>query len=331
MDCMALFIVLILWAITPKFWYFEMDLVSSSLTPLTSVLAGVAVLLSLASVVVWRQGKPHSELALRVKSWWVIVSVGSSALFLGRVALLALLAFVSYLALKEYLSVIPTRRADRRLLIWAYLAIPLQYTIAYFGSYNLFIIFVPVYMFLFFPTVMVLTGKPERFLSAISTLHWGLMLTVFCLGHLAFVAVLPENGEGLQLLLYLVLMTQVGDVAQYLWGKRFGRRKVVPLISPGKTVEGLVGGVFTITLLSLWLGPFLTPMPWPVALAVGFLVAVAGFVGDVTVSAFKRDLGVKDSSSLIPGHGGILDRVDSLTYTAPLFFHFIRFFYYPAT
>lgn len=106
---------------------------------------------------------------------------------------------------------------------------------------------------------------------------------------------------------------------------------MVPFISPSKTIEGLVGGVFTITLLSLWLGPFLTPMSWPVALAVGFLVAVAGFVGDVTVSAFKRDLGVKDSSSLIPGHGGILDRVDSLTYTAPLFFHFIRFFYYLPT
>lgn len=301
------------------------------LTPVISVLGGVATLLSLASVIVWRQGKPHSELALRVKSWWVIVAVGSSALFLGRVALLVLLAFVSYLALKEYLSVIPTRRADRRLLIWAYLAIPLQYTIIYFENYGMFIIFIPIYMFLFLPMGMVLVGETKRFLSAISTLHWGLMLTVFCLGHLAFIAVLPETREGLQLLLYLVLMTQVGDVAQYLWGKRFGRRKVLPRISPSKTVEGLVGGVFTITLLSLWLGPFLTPMSWPVALAVGFLVAVAGFVGDVTVSAFKRDLGVKDSSSLIPGHGGILDRVDSLTYTAPLFFHFIRFFYYQPT
>lgn len=302
---------------------------SLSLTPVMSVLAGVAVLLSLASVIAWRQGKPKGELALRVRSWWVIVAVGSAALLLGRIALLVLLAFVSFLALKEYLSIIPTRRADRRVLIWAYLAIPLQYTIIYFENYGMFIIFVPVYMFLFLPMVMVLIGETERFLTAISTLHWGLMLTVFCLSHLAFMVVLPESGEGPQLLLYLILMTQVGDVAQYLWGKRFGRRKVLPRVSPSKTAEGLIGGVFTITLLSLWLGPFLTPMSWPLALVVGFLLAVAGFIGDVTISAFKRDLGVKDSSSLIPGHGGILDRVDSLTYTAPLFFHLIRFFYYP--
>ena len=304
---------------------------SLSLMPVVSVLAGVAVLLSLASVIAWRQGKPNSELSLRVRSWWVIVAVGGTALLLGRIALLVLLAFVSFLALKEYLSIIPTRRADRRVLIWAYLAIPLQYTIIYFENYGMFIIFVPIYMFLFLPMVMVLIGETEHFLTAISTLHWGLMLTVFCLAHLAFLVVLPESGEGPQLLLYLVLMTQVGDVAQYLWGKRFGRRKVLPHVSPNKTTEGLIGGVFTITLLSLWLGPFLTPMSWPLALVVGFLLAVAGFIGDVTISAFKRDLGVKDSSSLIPGHGGILDRVDSLTYTAPLFFHLIRFFYYLPT
>lgn len=295
--------------------------------PVTSVLAGVATFLLLASVIVWRQGKPHSELALRVKSWWVIVAIGSSALLLGRVTIIVLLAFVSYLALKEYLSVIPTRRSDRRLLIWAYLTIPLQYTLIYFGNYDMFIIFVPVYMSLFLPMVMVLAGETKHFLSAIGTLHWGLMLTVFCLGHLAIIAVLP-TGESSQLLLYLVLVTQVGDVAQYLWGKRFGRRKILPRVSPSKTVEGLIGGVFTITLLSLWLGPFLTPMSWPTALGVGFLIAIAGFVGDVTISALKRDLGVKDSSSLIPGHGGMLDRVDSLIYTAPLFFHIIRFFYY---
>lgn len=301
---------------------------SLPLTPVIPVLAGVAALLSLASLITWRQGKPNSELALRVRSWWVMVAVGGAALLLGRVALLVLLAFVSFLALKEYLSIIPTRRADRRVLIFAYLAIPLQYTIVYFGDYGSFIIFVPVYMFLFLPTVMVLVGETRRFLTAVSTLHWGLMLTVFCLAHLAFIVVLPGSGEGPQLLLYLVLMTQVGDVSQYLWGKRFGQRKVLPRVSPSKTVEGLVGGVFTIALLSLWLGPFLTPMSRPLALMVGFLLAVAGFFGDVTVSAFKRDLGVKDSSSLIPGHGGILDRVDSLTYTAPLFFHLIRFLYY---
>lgn len=296
--------------------------------PTLWVLGSIAALLSLASILVWRQGNPSGELALRVRSWWVMVGVFGGALLLHRTALIALLAFVSFLALKEYLSVIPTRRADRRVLFWAYLSIPVQYAFVYFENYGMFIIFVPVYMFLFLPMVMTLIGETQRFLTAIGTLHWGLMLTVFCLAHLAFLVVLPPDGEGPQLLLYLVVLTQANDVAQYLWGKRFGRRKVLPSVSPNKTVEGLLGGVATTTLLSLVLGTLLTPMPWYMTLIVGFLLALAGFVGDVSVSAFKRDLGVKDVSSLIPGHGGILDRIDSLTYTAPLFFHIIRFFFY---
>ena len=296
--------------------------------PTLWVLGSIAALLSLASVLVWRQGNPNGELALRVRSWWVLVGVFGGALLLNRTALIVLLAFVSFLALKEYLSVIPTRRADRRVLFWAYLSIPVQYVFVYFENYGMFIIFVPVYMFLFLPMVMTLIGETQRFLTAIGTLHWGLMLTVFCLAHLAFLVVLPPDGEGPQLLLYLVVLTQAGDVAQYLWGKRFGRRKVLPSVSPNKTVAGLLGGVATTTLLSLVLGTLLTPMPWYMTLIVGFLLALAGFVGDVTVSAFKRDLGIKDVSSLIPGHGGILDRVDSLIYTAPLFFHIIRFFFY---
>ena len=299
--------------------------------PTLWVLGAIAALLSLASVLVWRQGDPNGELALRVRSWWLLVGVFGGALLLNRTALIALLAFVSFLALKEYLSVIPTRRADRRVLFWAYGAIPVQYAFVWFENYGMFIIFVPVYMFLFLPMVMTLVGETQRFLTAIGTLHWGLMLTVFCLAHLAFLVVLPPNGEGPQLLLYLVVLTQAGDVAQYLWGKRIGRHKVLPSVSPNKTVEGLLGGVATVTLLSLVLGTLLTPMPWYLALVVGFLLALAGFVGDVTISAFKRDLGIKDASSLIPGHGGILDRVDSLTYTAPLFFHIIRYVFYLPT
>jgi phosphatidate cytidylyltransferase len=300
---------------------------SISWTPVPVVLLGIVALLSLASLAVWRRREPNGELALRVRSWWVIVSLGATALLLGRFSITVFLALVSFLALKEYLSVIPTRRADRRVLIWAYLAIPVQYALVHAGNYTLAISFVPVYLFLFLSAVLVLTGETGNYLIAVSTLFWGLMLTVFCLSHLAMLFAMPGNSEGASLLLYLVLMTQVGDVAQYLWGKQYGKRLVLPSVSPSKTVEGLIGGIITITLLSGLLGPYLTPMSWSLALAGGCLIAVSGFFGDVTVSALKRDLGIKDSSSFIPGHGGILDRVDSLTYTAPLFFHLIRFFY----
>ena len=291
-------------------------------------LGGLYVFLAVSSLVAVRLGGTP-EIMLRIRSWWVMVIVFTLAFFANRAVLTLLIAFISFLALKEYLSIIPTRRVDRRVLFWAYLAIPMQYLFVYFRDYGMFIILVPIYMLLFLPMAMVLIGETKGFLSAIGTLQWGLMLTVFCLGHLAFLVILPpERTTGLGLLLFLLLITQFNDVAQYLWGKRFGKHKILPTVSPGKTAEGLLGGVLTTTLLSVLLSPLLTPMSWWLALALGFFLAVIGFIGDVTISALKRDLGVKDSSNLIPGHGGILDRVDSLTYTAPLFFHIIRFVFY---
>ncbi len=227
------------------------------------------------------------------------------------------------------LAIIPTRLADRRVLLWAYLAIPLQYGFIYFNSYGMFLALVPVFLLLWLPMVMVLIGEAKGFLSAVGTLQWGAMITIFSISHLAFLPALPADLDtGLGLLLYLLLITELNDVAQYLWGKRFGRRKVLPSVSPSKSVEGLLGGVATTMVLSLLLGPLLTPMSWWLALAVGLLLAVAGFLGDLTVSALKRDLDLKDSGALIPGHGGILDRIDSLVYTAPLFFHIIRFVFF---
>jgi phosphatidate cytidylyltransferase len=158
------------------------------------------------------------------------------------------------------------------------------------------------------------------------------MTLVFGISHIAYLLVLPEasnpNAGGPGLVLFLVFLTQFNDVAQYLWGKTLGRHKIIPKVSPNKTWEGFLGAVATTTLLSLLLSGWLTPMSWRVAIAAGLLISIAGFVGDVTISALKRDIGLKDSGSMLPGHGGILDRIDSLTYTAPLFFHFIYYLYY---
>ena len=127
------------------------------------------------------------------------------------------------------------------------------------------------------------------------------------------------------MVLYLVFLTQFNDVAQFLWGKTLGRHKVVPSVSPGKTVEGLLGGLGTTIVLAVVLAPHLTPFTIGWAAWAGVIIGLSGFIGDVVISALKRDLGVKDSGDLLPGHGGILDRIDSLTYTAPLFFHFVYY------
>jgi phosphatidate cytidylyltransferase len=300
-------------------------------------LLGVFAVLLLASAIVWvlRRRFPernYAELGQRTRSWWIMAGVFAVAIGLNRNVSLAFFAFVSFLALKEYLSLIPTRRADRRVLLWAYLAIPLQFLWIEREWYGMFIIFIPVYAFLFLPMRMVMIGETQDFLRAAGTLHWGLMTMVFSISHLAFLLVLPEARDtvagGAGLVLFLVLLTEGNDIAQYVWGKLLGRRKIIPKVSPNKTWEGFLGGMLTTTLLAALLAPWLTPLSLVHALLAGLLIAGAGFVGDVVISAIKRDLGVKDSGALIPGHGGILDRIDSLTYTAPLFFHFLRYLYF---
>lgn len=300
-------------------------------------LAGLFAILILASVFVGllrrlRPDRDDGELAARVRSWWVMVGMFAAAMALSPTASIVFLGFVSFLALKEYLSLIPTRRADRRVLFWAYAAIPLQYYWVAQGWYGMFIIFIPVYLFLLLPLRMVLIGETAGFLRAAGTLHWGLMMTVFNLSHVAYLLALPAErnpgGGAAGLVLTLVFLTQFNDVAQYVWGKLLGRRKVIPKVSPKKTWEGLVGGLATTVVLAVLIGPWLTPLARLEAAGFGLLIGLGGFIGDVTISAVKRDLGIKDSGALIPGHGGILDRVDSLTYTAPLFFHALYYLHY---
>jgi phosphatidate cytidylyltransferase len=274
----------------------------------------------------------HAELAARVKSWWALVAIFAIAISFRRGIAIAFFALLSFLALKEYLSLIPTRRADRRVLFWAYLCVPLQYWWVWKQWYHMFLIFIPVWAFLFIAMRMVLRGETKDFLRAAGTIHWGLMTMVFGLSHLAYLLVLPDGSNvpahGAALLLFVVLLTELNDVLQYVWGRTLGKRKVIESVSPKKTVEGLVGGALSTTAVTIAIAPLLTPLTFTDSIAVGLMIGFGGFVGDVTISAVKRDIGVKDSGALIPGHGGILDRIDSLLFTAPLFFHFMKYFYF---
>ena len=303
------------------------------LTPqVRAVMGGILALLIVATAVTaWLQRKgpaeKYTELRQRVNSWWVMVAVFAIAIMIHRTLSVAFFGLVSFLALKEYLSLIPTRRADRRVLFWAYLSIPLQYYWVARGWYGMFIVFIPVWVMLLVSARMVLIGETRDFLRAVGTMQWGLMLMVFAISHVPYLLMLWPVG-GAALVLYLVMLTQLNDVAQYIWGKSFGRRKVVPTVSPNKTVAGLIGGICTTTVLAVLLAPVLTPLDRFDSVAAGLLIGAGGFLGDTTIGALKRDLGVKDAGTMIAGHGGVLDRINSLTYTAPLFFHFLRFYYF---
>lgn len=270
--------------------------------------------------------KSMGNFRLRMKSFWLIVILFTVAFSFTKVFAFAFLAFINCLALKEFFSLIPTRQADKRVLLWAYLAIPIQFYFIYVNWIVMFYLFVPLYMFLLIPVRMVLIGENEGFLKSCGTIHWGLMSTVYSLGYLGAYLMIPVEknpaGGAVGLLLCILILTVFNDFAQFFFGKSFGKHKIIPKVSPNKTWEGFLGGVLATTIMATFLSPYLTPLSPVLGGGAGFVIAVTGFLGDVTMSAIKRDIGVKDTGSLLPGHGGILDRLDSLVFTAPLFFHY---------
>ncbi len=275
--------------------------------------------------------KDFTELKQRIQSWWWMIGILFFALLMGTNYAIILFAFISFFSLKEFLSIVPGRQVDRRVIFWAYLSIPVQYYLISIEWYGLFIVFIPIYIFLFLPMRMVLIGETKGFIKAAGVMHWAVMLTVFCLSHIAYLLVLPEknmDAGNIGLVIFLLFMTQFNDVSQYVWGKIFGKHKIIPKVSPNKTWEGFLGGMVTIVGVSIFVGPMLTPLTLQQSMIAGFIINFFGFIGDVVISSIKRDLEIKDSGDLIPGHGGILDRFDSLIFTSPLFFHYLYFVAY---
>lgn len=284
---------------------------------------------------IWGKLKPEAnliELKLRTKSWWTMATVFILAIVINPIISYFAFGLLSFMALREISTISKNvRDVDRRVMIWCYIAIPIQFMLAYNGCFNLFVIFIPVVMFIFISFMLVIRGETTEIGRSMSVIPTQLMLTVFSLSHLAFLLSLPPiagfNAGGRGLLLFVVFITEINDVFQFTWGKLLGRHAIIPKISPNKTWEGFVGGVLTTTVLGYFLR-FLTPFSVVESLVVSFVIACAGFVGDVVVSAVKRDIGLKDTGTLIPGHGGILDRIDSLAITSVVFFHIVYNLYY---
>ena len=272
-----------------------------------------------------------SNLNARIRAWWVMSAVFAMTLLIGPNGSLVLFGLLSFLALREYIALVPTRRADHRALFWSFFILtPLQYYLIAIRWYGLFVIFIPVYAFLFLPTRMALAGDTQQFLVRASKLQWGLMICVYCLSYAPALLMLniPGYRPGAKLLLYLVLVDQLSDVMQYVWGKLLGRHKIAPVVSPNKTWEGFLGGALTATGIGTalyWMTPF-TPRA---AAMISFAITMMGFAGGLTMSAIKRDRGIKDYGTLIEGHGGILDRMDSMCFAASIFFHILRYYYVP--
>lgn len=306
---------------------------------LVTLLVGLFGILVLASVIGYLLEKRLSpdgsnpvieNLNDRIRAWWVMVAAMAIALIAGKIGVVVLFALCSFAALREFLTLTSTRRGDHWALAGAFfIVLPVQYWLVYTDWYGLYSIFIPVYAFLAMPIVAALRGDTENYLVRISEVQWALMITVFCASHVPALLTLQIPGfEGRNVLLiaFLVLVVQGSDVLQYVWGKLLGRTRIAPKLSPSKTVEGFVGGALTATAMGAalsWMTPF-TPLQ---AAALSFVIVLMGFFGGLVMSAIKRDRGIKDWGHLIAGHGGFIDRLDSVVFAAPIFFHLVRYWW----
>lgn len=301
-----------------------------------TLFAGIGALLALASligfVLKWRSRGAASpvidNLNARINAWWVMVGVLGGAFWLGHGAVIGLFAAISFCALREFITLTPTRGSDYPALAAAfYLVLPVQYLLIADDWYGLFSIFIPVYVFLLLPILASLGGDTTAFLERAAKVQWGMMIAVFCISHVPALLTLDipgYAGRNLLLIAWLVLVVQLSDVLQYVCGKLFGRRQIAPHLSPSKTVAGFAGGVALATLVGASLF-WITPFTFWQALAIALVVTLLGFFGGLVMSAIKRDRGVKDWGHMIEGHGGMLDRLDSVCFAAPIFFHLLRY------
>lgn len=277
-----------------------------------------------------RRSSAIDNLVSRVRAWWVMVVVVGLAFWIGRTGVIVLFAVISLFALREFITLTPTRRGDYYALLAAfYVVLPGQYWLVYDDWYGLFSIFIPVYGFLLLPILATVEGDTRHFLERTSKVQWGLMICVFCISHVPALLNLyipGYEGRNLLLIAFLVVVVQSSDVLQYVWGKLAGRHLIAPKLSPSKTVEGFAGGVLSASLLGMglwWITPF---SPWQ-AFGLALAINLMGFWGGLVMSAIKRDRGIKDWGQMIEGHGGMLDRLDSVCFAAPVFFHLVRYFW----
>lgn len=299
--------------------------------------AVVVVLLSVATAIgQFIKRQPHlglnaaaiSTFNRRLGAWWLICALLGIA-FLSPTLTVALFGLMSFWALREFITLTPTRPGDHRALFWVFFVFtPLQYVGVAYNNYAFFSILIPVYAFLFIPARIALAGDYKRFLERVAKIQSGLLICVYCLSFAPALLYLkvpaPKQSSNARLLFFFVTMALLSEAFQFVWSQLYGRHVIAPTINAARTWEGLVGGSASTALVGMvlhWATPF--DFIWQTAF-MSMVVAVMGFAGAMTMSAIKRDRGVRDYGTLVEGHGGVLDRIDAICFAAPVFYHVSR-------
>jgi phosphatidate cytidylyltransferase len=305
---------------------------------LVGLFGGVLALLLIANLIVRFKRSHRTDsrrttidyLNARIRAWWKMCAIFAAAVVLGRIGALILFGIISFLAMREYMTLVPTRRGDHRTLFWSFFVImPLQYYLVGMQWYILFAVMIPVLACVFIPPSIAIAGDTEQFLERASKIQFGIMVCVYSLSHapaLLQLKIPSYEGHDARLLLYLVVVDQMSNVLQYGWDTLIGKHKIAWRVSPNKTWEGFAGGVLSATALgtALWWATPFTPLQ---SAGISLMICILGFNGNLVMSAIKRDIGIKDFGIVIERHGGILDRIDSLCFAAPIFFHLVRYYF----
>ncbi len=269
--------------------------------------------------------------SLRV--WWTLTALMSIAVVFGIYGVAILLAVAGILGLQEFFRLVGTERIGKPALFVAFAVLLFQYGLIMSGYHTAARTLLPVLALVLISTARLMTGGTTEFVRTTAATYWGVVLLVFNISHAALLFNLPGAAQPVVGIagwfLFVVIITEMDDIFQALVGRWIGRHKVTALISPNKTWEGCGGGMLTSIVLAFALAPWLTTFPsasttngFVTTLSAGVLIFLAAFFGDINMSAIKRDVGVKDGSTILPGMGGIIDRIDSLTFTAPVFYYF---------
>jgi len=296
----------------------------------------VVAILSLATIVnlilkkVKKNSPAFNKISIIIKSWWIIAATVLISGFFGRYGFLALFIVIILLVLKEFFPGKATEYLKKYLQLFSII-----YTaaLAYFihtGNFDLFAAFPFIFALCTVPFLL-LFKDTIGFLPQIMASYFGILFIIQCLLYLpALVFVGPaffgDYNKSILVFFLAVGLTQANDVFQFIFGKLFGKRKIVPHLSPNKTEAGFIGGLMTTSLVGAFLFSHFFDYSIAFSLLLSFCISLFGIFGDLSFSAVKRYFDIKDFSNLLPGHGGAIDRLDSIIFSGPIIFHIVKFY-----
>lgn len=286
------------------------------------ILGGYAVILLIMTLILKLKHKPVKKMWARYFAWFLIIPPILIPLLYSTIIFQAVIFIISIFAYREYANVVGLWK-DKYYSIFCYLGITATFVPVFISRFGFFQV-MPIYLVVFSLLIPIMRGEFEHMIQKACLAILGVIYFGWFFAHIAY---MKNLDNGIAYIFFLLILTEVNDASAYIFGKLFGKNKLLPKISPNKTNEGLLGGLLVVVGLSFFLKP-ITPQFHPLhRIIFATIISVGGTCGDLVMSFIKRDLQIKDFGRILPGHGGLMDRFDSVVFVAPLFFHIVNLFY----